>query len=272
MNRTYYTTLDDATLPASPTREEEIRLFTDFRTKRTAARREHLVRCYLRFALRLARKDLKRRPEHMRSRAGMSEDDSISAANLGLVTAIERFDPSRGFRFTTYAGFWIYKYLLEARYGAHLVSVTDAEKRAFTTLTKLRRKLGLSDEELAAHTGLSEDEVARLLRLPFGRTHSIDVLTEDVGELAEKGEFEAAPEANLIDEESPRTETEQEELLRKLPFVLESLPKLTRDVVSDRFLKGFRPAAIAKRHRLTPYVVERLLADGLKALRKKLET
>lgn len=269
MSRTYYPSLGESTLPPPPTRSEEVRLFTDFRAKRTAARRDHIVRCYLKFALRLARRDMKGRPEHMRSRAGLSEDDAISAANLGLVTAIERFDPKLGYRFTTYAGFWIYKYLMEARYGAHLVAISDAEKRAFTRLCKLRRKLGMTDEEMAEETGMSEAEIDRVMQLPFGRTCSLPPM-QDGEEPALLDD--TAPEAALVDEQDPASVAMHDELLRKLPFVLESLPHLTRDVLRDRFYKKLRTPEIAKRRGLSLSAVDRILADGLKSLRTQLET
>lgn len=264
MSRSYYAGQDLDALPPRPTKAEERRLFREFRRQRTQKRREHLARVYLRFALRLARRDMGLRPEHMRSRPGLSEDDSISAANLGLMVAIERFDPERGFRFTTYAAFWVFKYLMEARYAAHLVAVSDADKRMFTKISAMQKKLGLSDEEVAKTTGLTEEEVQRIAALPLGRTVSP---LNGFEELQEK----PSPEVDLFEETTSRDELEQEELLRKLNFAMADLSTRSRAVLQDHYFRKLRVSEIARRYRMKPEAVSRILSDALKTLRTKME-
>ncbi len=63
--------------------------------------REQIVRCNLRLAVSYVTKRCQRL---MRSH---SQDDLIQAANEGIISAVEKFDPTRGYRFSTYAYWWI---------------------------------------------------------------------------------------------------------------------------------------------------------------------
>ncbi len=270
MTRTYYAALDIDSLPPPPTAAEERRLFEDFRARRTAGRRDHLVRLYLRFALRAARKDLGRRPEHFRSRPGMSEDDAISAANLGLVEAIERFDPTMGRRFTTYAAFWIFKHLLQARYGAHLVGVTYTDKRLFGKLSRLVNHEGVDIDSAAKALGLTVPEAQRLLDLPHGRTENLHLCDEGGGGLRT-----GSPHAGidgLVDDENPGAALERDETYRELFDGLADLPELTQRVVRELYLEGRSVQQVCDRTRLSLRAVEKIRDSGLAALRRRLES
>lgn len=272
MSRTYYATLDVDSLPPPPTPAEERAMFEAFRARRTAERREAIVRRYLRFALHAARRDLKRRPASFRTRPGMSEDDAISAANLGLVEAVERFDPSMGFRFTTYATFWVVKRLLEARYGAHLVSVSYTDKRLFGKLSKLVNREGVCLDEAAKALGLSASEAQRLLDLPHGRTQSIQLGELDRRHGAEQLADETSADAEpLVEEQSAADQLEREEQGRRVLAGLDELPPLTARVVRELCIEGRTVAEVSRRTRLTEQAVEAMRRGGLAALRRKVE-
>jgi RNA polymerase primary sigma factor len=91
------------------TREEERRLAVRARRGDVSARQE-LVRHNLGLVVRVAR---------AQSRSGVRLDDLVQEGNLGLLRAVEKFDPDAGARFATYATWWIrafvWKYLKEAR-------------------------------------------------------------------------------------------------------------------------------------------------------------
>lgn len=275
MSRSYYATLDVDSLPPAPTAAEERAMFTAFRARRTAERREAIVRCYLRFALHAARRDLKRRPAHFRTRVGMSEDDAISAANLGLVEAVERFDPSMGFRFTTYATFWIFKRLLEARYGAHLVGISYTDKRLFGKLSRLVNREGMSLDCAAKALGLTASEAQRLLDLPQGRTEALRLTagqeandSSSFGKLRDSVSPDAEP---LVDEQTAADQMEREEQGKRVLEGLDALPPLTRRVVRELHVEGRTVAEVARRTRLTEQAVEAMSRGGLEALRRRLE-
>lgn len=132
-----------------------------------------LVTSNLRFALRTA---------HRFTRYGQSIEDLTQEANLGLLRALEHYDPARGYRFITYATWWIQSYLRNyvmknmslVKYGT-----TARERECFTklgaTLRKLRGDLpNASDDELIAvaadQLSLAVDEA----HIIHQRLHSTD--------------------------------------------------------------------------------------------------
>ena len=97
------------------TAEQEKSLFAELAQNRDDPKvRDKVARAFLGFALAQARKDFKGRTLSASLKSGLSLDDAVSAANYGLMNALDRFDHTRGFRFTTYAGWWIKKSLHEA--------------------------------------------------------------------------------------------------------------------------------------------------------------
>lgn len=95
------------------TLEQEAALFTAYLKRKTAKRREEIVRQYLYWAAELACRYCGPR---------MPREDAISAANLGLMQAIEDFDPTRGRRFVTHSYFAIRRSVLSALRDTYVVN------------------------------------------------------------------------------------------------------------------------------------------------------
>jgi RNA polymerase sigma factor (sigma-70 family) len=262
--RSYYLNQDITKTPI-PTAAEERQMFSEYRERRTAKRREKIVRSYLQFALLQARRDMGTRAAGTRSRPGMSEDDSISAANLGLMTALDRFDPTRGFRFTTYAGFWIYKYLLEARYSAHLIGISDSDKRMFSRLSAMRRRLGLTDEEITSQTGIEQPEIDRVMGIAAGRCESFRA--PDVDRPCTLSAAKAAAGVELF-VEGPEGQLERAERISTLRTAVGRLPEQHRKVIEARFFKGLRNEQVAKSVGVSIHTVERLLREAKEELKE----
>jgi RNA polymerase sigma-32 factor len=116
-------------------REEEQRLATRYRHSREPWMAHALVRANLRFVVHLAR-------EHWRS--GFSMADLVQEGNLGLIEAVERFDPGRGVRLVTYASTWIRARILNHILGSWSlvrVATTAGQRRLFFSLARTRRDL-----------------------------------------------------------------------------------------------------------------------------------
>lgn len=80
---------------------------------------------------------------------GLSVAEMISEGNIGLLYAIEKFEPEKGFRFSTYALWWIkasvQKYILNS-WSLVKIGTTAAQKKLFFNLRKIKNKLNLNDD------------------------------------------------------------------------------------------------------------------------------
>lgn len=101
---------------------------------------------------------------------GLSLADLVQEGNLGLLRAVDRFDYRLGFRFSTYAVWWIRQLVTRAltdkvRTIRLPVHVADAKRKVDAVRNRLRSMEGDVDEneELAEHLGISTDKVQRLL-------------------------------------------------------------------------------------------------------------
>jgi RNA polymerase primary sigma factor len=125
------------------TREEEHRLAVRARNGDVSARQE-LVRHNLGLVVGVARSQ---------GRTGVRLDDLVQEGNLGLLRAVEKFDPDAGTRFSTYAAWWIrayvWKYLKQAR----------------STVKPRSGKVAQADVSLDAQIGDEDDDPSRLDRL-----------------------------------------------------------------------------------------------------------
>lgn len=171
------------------------------------AAREHLIKANTRLVVSLAKRYIN---------MGLPFLDLIQEGNIGLIKATERFDPSLGNRFSTYASWWIRQSILRALSNrGHAIRLPvhkrDAIRRMRRVKEEMYRTLGRepTDEELAETLGLSPQELAELQRLSV-RTISLD---QPVGEDEETtlGEL-------IVDMDAPT------------PFDVASLSQLREDV------------------------------------------
>ena len=136
--------------------------------------------------------------------------DLIQEGNLGLIKAAEKYDGSKGFRFSTYATYWIRQAISRAlgdqsrtiRIPANMVELLSKVKKATAELTQ---KLGRTptDKEIAAHMEVELDKVQTVMDLAQATT-SLDTPVDDEGEtcmgdlIADRGAEN--PMANIIRE------------------------------------------------------------------------
>ncbi|MEM9047323.1 MAG: RNA polymerase sigma factor RpoH [Pseudomonadota bacterium] len=179
---------------------------------------------------------------------GLPTAEVISEANVGLMQAVKRFDPEKGFRLATYAMWWIraaiQEYILRS-WSLVKMGTTAAQKKLFFNLRKAKNRIGALEEgdlrpehveKIAHDLGVTNDEVVSMNRRLTGSDASLNA------PLKTDGEGTAEWQDWLADEDADQAAAyaEQDELSSRRALLLEALATLNereRHILSERKLK-----------------------------------
>jgi RNA polymerase sigma-32 factor len=177
---------------------------------------------------------------------GLPLSELISEGNVGMMQAVKRFDPERGFRLATYAMWWIrasiQEYILHS-WSLVKMGTTAAQKKLFFNLRKLKGQMRAIEEgdlspeqvkQIAEKLDVSEDDVMSMNARLAGPDHSLNAPLRIDGE----GEWQDWLVDDGVDQESEYAE--REELGRRkamLAKAMESLNERERHILEERRLK-----------------------------------
>ncbi|MFN3146235.1 MAG: RNA polymerase sigma factor RpoH [Paracoccaceae bacterium] len=179
---------------------------------------------------------------------GLPQAEVISEANVGLMQAVKRFDPEKGFRLATYAMWWIrasiQEYILRS-WSLVKLGTTSAQKKLFFNLRKAKARIGALEDgdlrpenvqQIAHDLGVTEDEVISMNRRLSGGDASLNAMVGSDGDSATEWmdwlEDEDADQATAYEEQDELTA--RRELLAEAMEVLNDREK---DILVQRRLQ-----------------------------------
>ena len=178
---------------------------------------------------------------------GLPIGEVISEGNVGLMQAVKRFEPEKGFRLATYAMWWIraaiQEYILRS-WSLVKMGTTASQKKLFFNLRRMKGQIKALDEgdmrpeqvqTIAKKLGVTEDDVISMNRRLSAPDHSLNAPLRADSE----GEWQDwLVDENAVDQETELAESEEFNLRHGLLMdAMETLNERERDILNERRLK-----------------------------------
>lgn len=226
--------------------------------------RKHMIRANLRLVVNIAKRYI-----HL----GIPFLDLIEEGNLGLMKAVDRFNPKKGFRFSTYAAWWIKQSITRSisdqgkmiRIPVYMNDLIAKWKKQKERLAQ-KMKRPASDKEIAKRLKLKKDKVEQINFWMSTSTSSLEAPINEDGE---------AQVSDLIEDENAQSpDAGIEQLLDKerVDNLLEIMPDREREVLDMRFglidAKPHTLAEVANKLGISRERVRQIEETALKKLRK----
>ena len=177
---------------------------------------------------------------------GLPVSELVSEGNIGLMQAVKKFDPEKGFRLTTYAIWWIkasiQEYVLRS-WSLVKIGTTSAQKKLFFNLKKIKNQIFAAEQgdllpehitEIANQLNVREDEVVSMNQRLAGHEHSLNAHVGNEEGDAEWQDWVVDEEADQELQISQRQELNQRQALLK--NALHVLDEREKEILYDRRL------------------------------------
>jgi RNA polymerase primary sigma factor len=252
--------------PSAPRIAKARRVLLEQAVREGKAAREKMIQANLRLVIKIAQ-------DH--ANYGLPLLDLISEGNVGLTKAVDRFDPSKGAKLSTYAAWWIMQSIRRAlsnqgktiRVPIHLTDKIAKMRRITAQLTE---ELGRepSDEELGGELDISANKIARL-RLASMQQSSLNTLVGEDGS-CELGDLVPDDRAH-----NPSDLVERHELTQRSLQLLKLLDDRERTILMMRYGLDGQPAMtleeVGEKFKVTRERIRQLQNIGLQKLNAALE-
>jgi RNA polymerase sigma-32 factor len=207
---------------------------------------------------------------------GISIMDLIQEGNIGLMKAVQRFDPTKGYRLISYAVWWIRAYIqnyIIRTYRLIKLGTTEAQRKLFYKLRSTKLKMGITDETptrkeykaIAKELKVPLDSVIEMDQRMTSRDVSLNTLvsrTEDKATYMDFVEDQAASQEELIS-----TIEEQEKVKKNLKIAVKALNDREQYIIKNRLLKH-KPQTLEELSKELKISKERVRQIEKSALRK----
>lgn len=229
-------------------RDEEYKLAV-MAKKGDSYARNRLVESNLRFVVSIAKQYQNR---------GLPLSDLISEGNIGLLTAMDKFEPEKGYHFISYAVWWIRQSILKA-IGEKSRMIRLPMNRTADLVQILQAKTNLEEngyndasiEDIAAECGMTKDQVLEVMQM----SREVSSLDAPVG-AEEDSSFGDFIESDL---QKPDDVVMDEALKESVKRILDTLPERERGIIALRFgLEGKKPMSLKEVGELYNLTKERI--------------
>jgi RNA polymerase sigma-B factor len=234
-------------------------LFAEFQRTRDPALREKLIMAHMNLVRYLARKFANR---------GEPLEDLIQVGTIGLINAIDRFEPDRGVRFATYATPTIVgeirRYFRDRGWALKVPRRLQELSLAVTKATdELTQDLNRAPtiREIAERLGVSEDEALEAMEL--GELYQLPSLDSALGEDGDDSRTVLSDYVGEIDSEMERFERRN-----RLTQAVRELPPRERQIIELRFFQSLSQTEVARRMKISQMHVSRLQHRAIERLRQ----
>jgi RNA polymerase sigma-32 factor len=251
--------------------EEEQEYATRFQKTGDKEAAKMLIQSHLRLVVKIASK--------FRT-YGLPIVDLVSEGNVGLITAVKKFDTTKGFRFSTYAMWWIKAYMQEyilKSWSMVKIGTTAAQKKLFFNLKKIKKRIDASDTgnllpeqitKIAHDLNVSKKEVVDMNARMQNHDGSLNKIIGEDADGVEVGDKLISPlqsQEELVIENQEKSR--QEKLLEE---ALKILNERERDIIVKRNMSENPPTLedLSKVYRVSKERVRQIEEAALNKIRK----